>query len=85
MFDKIRCQSCGMPLGEGFWGTKANHEIEPEFCKFCYVGGQFLEPNLSCEIMIERSVYYMATQLKMPISEAKKIALEVIPQLKRWQ
>ena len=85
MDDKIRCQSCGMPLGTGFYGTNADDSINSEYCKFCFDKGNFREPNLTLEEMIGRSVANMVDDQKMDATEAEELARKVIPTLKRWQ
>lgn len=80
-----RCQSCGMPLGEGFYGTDADEEATHEWCKFCYQLGEFVEPKLGLEEMIERSIQHMTQKLNMPQDKATELARTVIPQLKRWK
>ena len=37
MDDKARCQSCGMPLDIGFYGTNSDGTGNMEYCKLCFV------------------------------------------------
>ena len=85
MDDKIRCQSCGMPLGPGFFGTDANGAEISEYCMYCYKNGVFTNPDLTLEEMIDVSVKHMKNELNMPEEEARENARSVIPNLKRWQ
>lgn len=83
--DIPRCQSCGMPMKVGYFGTKKDGSQEREYCKFCYVKGEFTDPNLTLKKMIELSTQNMTQELKMPENDARKLAEIFIPVLKRWQ
>jgi hypothetical protein len=63
MEDKLRCQSCGMPLGEGFFGSSADSSDNLDYCKFCYQSGDFVKPHLLLEELIERSIKNMTEEL----------------------
>ncbi len=86
-----RCQSCGMPLHTGgpmdatFLGTAADGSPVKEYCKFCYAGGAFVEPQLAMKDMIEKSVSHMTRVLHLPGEKAKELAAATIPRLKRWE
>ncbi len=84
MDEKQRCQSCAMPLGEGFYGTDADGKISREFCKHCFENGAFLEPDISLKDMVKRSTDHMVRQLGLPQAAAEMLAETYIPQLKRW-
>ncbi|MEO8581416.1 MAG: zinc ribbon domain-containing protein [Patescibacteria group bacterium] len=85
MTEKIRCQSCGMPLGEGFFGTNANGSLTQEYCKFCFQLGKFTHPELTIPDMIRMSVKNMVEELHLDEDKAKTLAESFIPQLKRWK
>jgi Putative zinc ribbon domain len=85
MDSKQRCQSCGMPLGAGFFGTEKNGVESSEYCKFCWKDGSFTSPGRTMEQMIEMSIISMTDELKMPKETADKLARDFIPKLKRWQ
>lgn len=85
MDDKVRCQSCGMPLGVGFYGTEADGGASSEYCKLCYEKGNFREPNLTVEEMMGRSVANMIDDLGYGREKAENLANMVIPTLKRWK
>lgn len=85
MDDKQQCQSCGMPLGVGFYGTNADDTASEEFCKSCWEKGQFREPNLTLQEMIGRSIANRVDGLQMTREEAQQLATSLIPTLKRWQ
>jgi len=85
MNEKTRCQSCSMPLGQGFFGTNEDNSQNQEYCIFCYRAGNFTNPDLTIQGMIEESVKHMNSRLKIPADEARKLSEETIPQLKRWK
>lgn len=81
---KARCQSCGMPLMDGGYGTEADGSPSKEYCKFCYQNGAFTQPDMTLEKMIEASVGYMTTTMKIPEAEARPATTKVLSTLKRW-
>jgi hypothetical protein len=81
----FRCQSCGMPLGEGFYGTNEDHTENHKYCKFCFLHGEFTDPHQTMEEMIESSIENMVHEVGLPEEQAVALANEYIPQLKRWQ
>ena len=72
------CQSCGMPImkPEDFGGS--------DYCQYCFKDGGFTLPDLTLEQMIERLIPFA---FKMGVSEedARKMAMEKLPRLKRWR
>ncbi len=87
MDNKIRCQSCGMPLSKDFGnlGTNADESNTEEFCIFCFRNGAFTNPDQTKEEMINSSIENMTTDLQMPLEQATNLANSFIPTLKRWQ
>ena len=87
MENKIRCQSCGMPLSKDFGnlGTNDDNSNTEEFCIFCFKSGEFTNPNQTLEEMIQSSIENMTTDLQMPREQATNLANSFIPTLKRWQ
>jgi hypothetical protein len=79
-----RCQSCGMPLGEEYYGTNEDNTYSEDYCKYCFMKGKFTQPHLTCDEMIKESANHMIRELKMPHTEAIKLATLFIPTLKRW-
>lgn len=84
MDQRIRCQSCAMPLGEGYYGTDSDGKDNLEFCKFCYQNCNFTKPHLTLQEMIELSGSYMVKDLHMEETHAQESAEKLIPKLKRW-
>lgn len=87
MEEKIRCQSCGMPLSEEFGnlGTNIDDSNNWEYCSFCFQKGEFTNPTQTLEEMIAGSIENMTTDLGMPVEKAAQLANSFIPTLKRWQ
>ncbi|MFA5953046.1 MAG: zinc ribbon domain-containing protein [Candidatus Pacearchaeota archaeon] len=78
------CQSCGMPLTkEENKGTNKDKTLNDEFCKFCFQDGKFTNENLTMHEVIEKSIK-MSMKLWMPEDKAREIAMNTIPNLKRW-
>lgn len=87
MENKIRCQSCGMPLSKDFGnlGTNSDGSSTEEFCIFCFKSGAFTNPNQTLKEMIQSSIENMTQDLQMPLEQATHLANSFIPTLKRWQ
>jgi hypothetical protein len=87
MENKVRCQSCGMPLSAEFgnYGTLADGKFNQEFCIFCFKDGDFTNPNQTLAEMIQSSIENMTNEIGMPFDKATELANSFIPTLKRWQ
>jgi Putative zinc ribbon domain len=87
MDDKIRCQSCGMPLEESFgnFGTEADGSASTEFCTYCYQNGTFTNPDQTVDGMVASSVDFMTANLGYSEQEARELSERVIRKLRRWQ
>lgn len=83
--EKLRCQSCGMPLGPGFFGTEKNGKESATYCRLCYKKGEFADQDLTVNDMIDLSTQHMVTELGMDPEIAREKAEAFIPKLKRWQ
>ena len=85
--DKVRCQSCGMPLSASFgnFGTCADGTSHPEFCNICYTQGEFVNPQQTLKEMITSSIQNMVSEVGMPEQQASDLANSFIPTLKRWR
>jgi hypothetical protein len=77
------CQSCGMPMmkPEDF-GTDIGGGKNQEYCTYCFQNGNFTA-DVTLEQMIEKLVP-MHDQMGMTEEEARKMANENLPKLKRW-
>lgn len=84
--ERPRCQSCAMPLGGvAYLGTEADGSPSREYCRYCYKNGRFLEPELTLEGMIDKSIGFMTTNFGMPREKAEELSRRFIPPLKRWR
>ena len=86
MDDKIRCQSCGMPLSDEFnnYGTDADGSPVSDYCMFCYADGGFANPTQTVDEMVQSSIDFMSKEFKMPVEQATQVSNDVIRKLKRW-
>ena len=78
------CQSCGMPLSkdEKGGGTEADGTKSAEYCSHCYVEGEFTEPSLTANQMVDK-VRAKMREMHIPGFLAKSFT-KGIPALKRW-
>jgi hypothetical protein len=75
-----------MPLqkNEDF-GTNADGSKNKEYCHFCFQNGHFIDSNITMEQQIGKLVGIAVSQQNMPEGQARKMANEIIPTLKRWR
>ena len=80
------CQSCGMPLLPGTeLGTEADGSPSPDYCSYCYKGGQF-KGEMTMEEMIDFCAPMMAqSNPGMTQDQAKDQMRQFFPMLKRWK
>ncbi len=80
------CQSCGKPISkpEDF-GENADGSKNSDYCGFCFKDGNFSNPNITQEYMIEISAILMASMMNISEKEAKEKTSAIIPGLKRWK
>ena len=77
------CQCCGMPLQrEEDFGTNADGSKNYECCHFCFQNGEFTQPDMTQEEMIENVAKMMAVIKHVPREQAKEVAATFIPLLK---
>jgi hypothetical protein len=80
------CQSCAMPMSKSEdFGTNADGSKCDDYCTFCFQNGNFTDEGTTLEQKIDNVVRIAVTQLKMPEAQARALAEETIPTLKRWQ
>ena len=79
------CQSCGMPLEEGVFGTEKDGGLNTDYCKYCYENGAFTS-DCTMEEMIQYCVPFMATEESgLTKEQAEAMMREQFPMLKRWK
>ena len=82
--EKYVCQSCGMPMmkPEDF-GTNEDNSQNKDYCTYCYQEGKFTW-NGNLQEMIDKLVS-MHDQMGIGEEDARKMANENLPKLKRWK
>ena len=86
MDEKVRCQSCGMPIAASFnnLGTDAEGSPVSEYCMFCYQHGAFTNPDQTVDEMVQSSIDFMTADMGFELDQATHMSNEVIRGLKRW-
>ena len=86
MDDKVRCQSCGMPLEASFknYGTESDGTPASEYCMFCYQNGAFTNPTQTVDEMVQSSIDFMTGTMEFTPEQATQMSNDVIRTLKRW-
>jgi hypothetical protein len=80
------CQSCGMPLSKpDDFGTNAEGWRQNDYCHYCYQDGKFTQPDITLAEMIKQVVKPAAQATGMTEAEARAMAEENLPRLRRWQ
>lgn len=78
------CQSCAMPMTEPkHFGTEAGSRPSAEYCCFCRQKGEFTG-SFAMQQMIDKLVGF-APNMGMTEAEARAMANDIIPRLKRWR
>ena len=78
------CQSCGMPIeSDDMLGTNADGSINPDYCKYCYTDGAFIDKVTMTEYIEMCSQY--GAQAGMSNAEMKAYCEKLFPTLKRWK
>lgn len=86
MDEKVRCQSCGMPIEASFnnLGTEADGLPVSEYCMFCYKNGAFTNPTQTVDEMVQSSIDFMTGTMEFAPEQATQMSNDVIRTLKRW-
>lgn len=76
-----------MPIDAAFanLGTEKDGSPAAEYCRFCFQNGEFTEPGLTLDGMIQSSVDFMTKNLSFTPEMAAKMSNDIIPHLKRWK
>jgi hypothetical protein len=67
------------------FGTERGGAPAPEYCRFCYVAGAFVQPEMSMQAMLDQCVRILVEQRMMPADQAQTLMRETLPRLKRWR
>ena len=78
------CQSCGMPITTNdLLGTNKDESLNNDYCKYCYMHGEFID-KVSMTEYIEMCSKY-GSQAGMTNEEMKSYCQKLFPTLKRWR
>ena len=79
---KLICQCCGMPLeDDGVISREPDGSLNEEYCKWCYVDGNFVYPDLGG--LIDFLVGHMAGG-DWSAEQARAFLEAQLPKLKHW-
>jgi len=75
-----------MPIDTSFQnlGTEADGSSSLIYCRFCYQGGSFTNPDQTLEEMVQSSIDFMTGNLSFSPEMAARMSNDVIPKLGRW-
>ena len=79
------CQCCGTPFSVPNMpkGVDADGAENPDYCKWCYDGGQF--SNATMDDVIEHSAPYLVQATGVSLDEAVSFMGALLPSLARWK
>jgi hypothetical protein len=85
--ENIVCQSCGMPIAKDphQGGTHADNSKTNEYCSYCFTGGKFTDEGITLEQKMEKNIRMAVEKLNIPENQARAMALNTLPHLKRWK
>lgn len=74
-----------MPLSQpDHYGTEADGTASDKFCTYCYQNGEYTDPSLTAERMIELSARGWSDQdPNLTYEQAKAQMLQILPHLER--
>jgi hypothetical protein len=80
------CQSCGMVMQkEEELGTNLDNTFNYEYCNYCFQNGDFTDAGITMEEKINRLVEFAKDRMNMTEAQAREMASNIIPSLKRWK
>ena len=79
------CQCCGTPFSVPNMpkGANADGTENPDYCKWCYDGGEF--ESATMDDVIEKSAPYLMQATGVSLDEAVSFMGALLPSLKRWK
>jgi transcriptional regulator with XRE-family HTH domain len=78
---ELRCQSCGMPLGDAVMSREADGSYNESWCKWCWSEGHFVS-DCTMDEMIEQCLPHMTG---WEPDTARAFMRENFPTLERWK
>ena len=79
------CQSCSRPIdGTADFGTEASGERSERFCSCCYADGQFTEPDVTMEELVERVAPIVEKEHGLSATAAREKTVQIFKRLDRW-
>ena len=66
------------------FGTNRDGSKNKEYCSFCFTEGRFIDEGITLEQKIAKNIM-IAKEMGIPEDQAKQMAENIIPKLKRWQ
>jgi hypothetical protein len=86
MPDATHCQSCTRPIdGESDFGTEADGTRSRDYCSCCYEHGQFTEPQVRMQQMLDRVIDICAQYHILPREQAERELPAQFAAMKRWR
>lgn len=82
---KSICQSCGLSNEPDEKGTEVDGTLNDDYCDGCYEHGEFIEPEITLEKMIEKSATSTTKSQNMTLEEARNHHGTLLPTLIRWR
>ena len=80
------CQSCSRPFDTAAdAGTNADGSRSLDYCSCCLQAGQWTEPDVSMQDLIERCIDVWITHNLASCADAKSHFTALFPTLKRWR
>ena len=80
------CQSCSIEMDTNSdLGTNEDGTKNPDYCNICFRNGKFTNPNLTLKEEIEAVTIFLSYEKKMLKDNAKLLAENTLPKLKRWR
>lgn len=79
------CQCCGTPFSVPNMpkGTNDDGTENPDYCKWCFDGGEFASATM--DDVIEKSAPYLMQATGVTLDEAVSFMGALLPTLKRWK
>jgi hypothetical protein len=80
------CQSCGVPIKHPTeFGKSASGAKSIKYCGYCYDKGEFTDPDIPVEGMIEKVASALAQKERISTEEAEGKVGGIIKSLDRWK